>query len=265
MPSAAVISSRTPSCLIHVRAIACRLTALVVLALHGFAVQAAECPTQTLPPFDAAAGSAPGWAHLPLSKLKRDTRYAATTEEGKSVLKAEADGAASAYVHLARPDPARLPILEWRWRTNALIEAANNGDPKLEDAPVRLIVGFDGDKSTLKDDEQRRLARAKKISGREPPFATLMYIWENRAPVGTVIPSAHSTRVKMIVVESGAQGVGTWRSYRRNLLQDYQRAFGGTPQGILGVAVMTDTDNTGAKAEGLYGEIRLTCAAAGDK
>jgi hypothetical protein len=265
MESAAMISSCKPNCLSHVGAVARRITALVVLAPVGLTAQAADCPTLTLPPFDAAAGSAPGWVHVPLSKLKRDTRYAATTDEGKSVLKAEADGAASAYVHMARPDPARLPILEWRWRAKALIEAANNRDPKLEDAPVRLIVGFDGDMATLTSEEQRRLARAKKISGKNPPYATLMYIWENRAPVGTVIPSAHSTRVKMIVAESGVQGVGAWRSYRRNLLQDYQRAFGGTPRGILGVAVMTDTDNTGAKAEGFYGEIRLTCAAPGDK
>ena len=254
-----------PSCLSHVRALACRATALLVLAPYALAAQAGDCPAQVLPPFDAGAGSAPGWAHVPLSKLKRDTLYATAREDGKSVLTAVAEGAASAYVHLGRLDPARLPILEWRWRTNALIEAADNRDPKREDSPVRLIVGFDGDKSTLTGEEQRRLARARKISGREPPYATLMYIWENRAPVDTVIPSAHSTRVKMIVVESGPQGVGTWRTNRRNLLQDYRRAFGGTPQGILGVAVMTDTDNTGAKAEGFYGEIRLSCAAAGDK
>jgi hypothetical protein len=235
-------------------------TAAALLAAAGGA-RAADCTPQTLPAFDAATQAGPGWVHVPLSRLKHDTAYSASKEDGKVILKAVAEDAASAYVHMASIDPTRLPVLEWRWRTDALIDAADNRDPKREDAPVRLIVGFDGDKSTLPEEEQRRFDRAKKISGKDLPYATLMYIWENRAPVGTVIPSAHSTRVKMIVVESGPKGVGAWRSYRRNLVQDYQRAFGGTPQGIVGVAVMTDTDNTNAKAEGFYGEINFSCAA----
>jgi hypothetical protein len=235
------------------------VTATLLAAAN--AVHAADCAPQALPAFAADAKAGSGWTHVPLSKLKRDTIYSVMQDDGKAVLKATADDSASAYVHLAKIDPARLPIVEWRWRTDALIDAADNTDSKREDAPVRLIVGFDGDKSTLTEDERRQFARARKLSGREPPYATLMYIWENRAPVGTVIPSAHTTRMKMIVVESGPQGVGVWRTYRRNLIEDYQRAFGGKPRRILGVALMTDTDNTDAKAEGLYGEIRFTCAA----
>jgi hypothetical protein len=63
----------------------------------------------------------------------------------------------------------------------------------------------------------------------------------------------------MIVVESGPGGLGGWRDYRRNLVEDYRRAFGGEPGRIVGMALMTDTDNTGASAEGLYGAIRLAC------
>jgi hypothetical protein len=200
-----------------------------------------------------------------LSKLKRDTKYAVVREDGQVVLKATADGSASAFGIAAQFDPARRPFLEWRWRANALIEAADNRDPKKEDAPVRLIIGFDGDKSTLSDKEQRSLALAKKLSGEDVPFATLMYIWDNRNPVGTVIPSAHSTRLKMIVAESGAQGVGAWRSYRRNLVDDYRLAFGAAPKKVVSVAVMTDTDNTGGKAEGFYGEIRFGCAGSAAK
>jgi hypothetical protein len=237
--------------------------ALVAMMTASLAARAAECPVRTLPPFDADAAKVPGWSHVPLSKLKRDTVYTAAREEGRTVLKATADGSASAYVHMATYDPARLPLLEWRWRANALIGAADNRDPKREDSPLRVIVGFDGDKSTLSDQEQRRLAVARKVSGMDTPFATLMYIWENRAPAGTVIPSAHSERVKMIVAESGPQALGAWRSYRRNLIEDYRRAFGAAPGRIVGIAVMTDSDNTEAKAEGLYGEIRLGCAAPG--
>ena len=88
-----------------------------------------------------------------------------------------------------------------------------------------------------------------------------MYIWDNVNPVGTVITSTHSTRVKMIVAESGASHVGGWHSYRRNLAEDYAKAFGEAPQAVISVSLMSDTDNTGEKTEAYYGAIRLACAA----
>jgi hypothetical protein len=238
---------------------------LLLLPLLGAAgpAGAADCPAQPLPAFSSGNGS--GWVHVPLSRLKRDTVYSVSDDGGEPVLQAVAEDAASVFAHMGRHDPATLPLIEWRWRTNALITKADNTNSKLEDAPVRVLVAFDGDVSTLPEAEQRRFKRAKDLSGRNMPFAMLMYIWENKRPVGTVIPSAHTSQVKMIVAESGAQGVGSWRNYQRNLVDDYRRAFGSAPGPIIGVGVMTDTDNTDAKAEGFYGVIRLTCAAAGQR
>ena len=65
----------------------------------------------------------------------------------------------------------------------------------------------------------------------------------------------------MLVVASGANGLGSWQSVRRNLADDYRLAYGAEPGRVLGVAVMTDTDNTGAKAVGDYADIRFACAA----
>jgi hypothetical protein len=239
------------------RATAARFrTALVLLVLAaGLPAWSASCVPQPLPAFDAK----PGWSHVPLSKLKRDTAYSVERDGSAAILRATAEGAASAWVHMASADSALTPTLEWRWRVDALVVPADNADPKKEDAPARLIVGFDGDKSKLPDKERRRFSIAKKASGRDMPYATLMYIWENRLPVGTVIPSAHTAQLKMIVVESGPAGLGAWRSYRRDLVEDYRRAFGAAPGRILGVAVMTDTDNTGAKAEARYGPIGFGC------
>ena len=149
-------------------------------------------------------------------------------------------------------------MIEWRWRVPALIKTADNRNPKREDAPVRLMVAFDGDKATLNDKEQSQMALAKRLSGREPPYALLMYIWDNANPVGTIITSTHSTRVKMMVAESGPGHVGSWQSYRRNLAEDFARAFGEAPQTLIGVGLMSDSDNTGEKTEGYYGGIQLT-------
>jgi len=150
--------------------------------------------------------------------------------------------------------------LSWRWKTDALVPGADNRDRKREDAPLRVIVEFDGDVSTLPEAEQKKFKRAKAIARRSLPFSTLMYIWSDHVPVGTVIPSAHTSQVQMLVVASGAGGLGAWQLVRRDLAADYRRAYGAEPGQVLGVAVMTDTDNTGAKAVAYYADIRLTCA-----
>ena len=62
----------------------------------------------------------------------------------------------------------------------------------------------------------------------------------------------------MIVVESGENGKNTWKSEERNIINDYQQAFGSKPPMISGVAIMTDTDNTKESAITFYGDIIFT-------
>lgn len=45
------------------------------------------------------------------------------------------------------------------------------------------------------------------------------------------------------------------------MLDDYKRAFGRAPGRITAIAIMTDTDNTGAAVEAYYGDIRFVSAA----
>ncbi len=201
-----------------------------------------------------------GWAHLPLSRMKRDTVYSMVQADGHTVLRGVADRSASLYVALFKPAISVPTGIDWRWKTDALVPDADNRDKDREDAPLRVLVGFDGDKSTLPKDEQKRFQRAKTLTGRDGPYATLMYIWSDHVPVNTVIPSAHTRQVRMLVVASGPKGLGRWQSVHRDLAADYRRAFGAAPGRVLGVAVMTDTDNTGGKAVGEYADIRFDCA-----
>lgn len=206
--------------------------------------------------FEAAEA---GWRHQPLSSLKRDTAYSVEREGQRAVLQARADKSASAFVsRLAAPMTASGQ-LSWSWKTDALVPGADNRDKKREDAPVRLIIGFGGDPATLPDAARKQLRRAETLSGTPPPFATLMYIWSEQVPVGTVIPSAHSSQVKMLVASSGTAGLGQWQALQRDLAADYRRAWGREPGPLLGLAVMTDTDNTGTQAAGWYADIRLQC------
>lgn len=202
-----------------------------------------------------------GWIHQPMSKLKRDTVYALIDENGRKVLRGVAKSSASLYVAGIKPSIAVPAVLSWRWKTDALVPGADNRKKDLEDAPLRVLAAFDGDITKLPDAEQRRFRRAKNLAGRDLPYAVLMYIWSEQVALETVIPSAHTSQIKMLVAASGTGGLGQWHALRRNIADDYRRAYGAEPGRLLGVAVMTDTDNTRTTATGDYADIRLECAA----
>jgi hypothetical protein len=98
---------------------------------------------------------------------------------------------------------------------------------------------------------------ANLISGQEMPYATLMYIWSGKSPVDTIISNAHTSRIKMIVVDSGWDNLSTWHKHQRDLAADYKRAYGEAPGEVIGIALLTDTDNTKSETRAIYGDIEL--------
>lgn len=216
------------------------------LELPGVRSFSGHAPGEVLPP---------GWQPWILSVFKRPTSYRLVSREGKTVVRAEAQSSASGLIHPLALDPGTWPLLQWRWKVDALIAKADNSQKHLEDAPARLVVSFDGDKDTLPLHERLFFDNVRLLTGRQMPYATLMYIWGNRAPRETVIPNKHTSRVRMIVVESGHDKLGSWQDIKRNVVEDYRRAFGEEPGRISAVGIMTDTDNTGSTAQAYYGDI----------
>lgn len=204
------------------------------------------------------AGRLPrAWEPLVLVRTKKQTQYELVTKENRTVLYARAEGASSGLMQQVQADPMHQPWLEWQWKISKLVNTADNTQRATEDSPVRIILGFDGDKDNLPFADQILFETAKLVTGYDFPYATLMYIWENKAPVGTVIRSTHSSRIRMMVAEQGPEGVGRWRNFTRNIVEDYEKAFGEKPGKLIGVGVLTDTDNTGETVEAWYGDIRL--------
>jgi hypothetical protein len=93
--------------------------------------------------------------------------------------------------------------------------------------------------------------------GKYPPKGALNYIWANRIPKGEEIANAYTDRAQMVAVESGEEKVGQWLCEERNIYEDYLSLFGEAPPRLSGVAVMTDTDNTGESASASYSDLVL--------
>ncbi len=201
-----------------------------------------------------------GWQPLLLGSTKRPTAYRMVEDNGKVVLNAQAEGSASGLVTDVKFDLGPTPFLQFLWKIAKTIADADNRVASKEDSPVRVVLSFDGDKSKFTFGQKVSAGLAKTATGREFPYAQIIYIWSNQLPVGTVVPNPHTARVQMIVASSGNEGVGKWQTLTRNPREDFVKAFKEEPGRLIEVAVMSDTDNTGATVEAWYGDIRLLAA-----
>jgi len=197
------------------------------------------------------------WQIWRVTPQKNKTQYTLKNYQGRTVLHANADEAASGLVLQLTPRPATQKVLSWEWKAMNLIADADNQVSSKDDAPLRIMVAFDGDKTKLPLKDQMVFEMAKIISGHDMPYATLMYVWSSDIPVETVINNSRTSRVKMIVVNSGSDQLGVWQRHQRDLSEDYQTAFNTPPGKVIGLGLMTDSDNTKTKVNAIYGDIEL--------
>jgi hypothetical protein len=213
-----------------------------------------------LPKFSAQTarnGMPHGWNFYRIAPYKKNTVYRLENYQGRTVLSANSKTSASGLAVKLRPRQANNLWLQWEWKALSAIPEADNAERYRDDAPLRILVAFDGNKSKLPLKEKMNFEMANLISGQEMPYATLMYIWSGKSPVDTIISNAHTSRIKMIVVDSGWDNLGTWHKHQRDLAADYKRAYGEAPGEVIGIALLTDTDNTKSETRAFYGDIEL--------
>lgn len=201
------------------------------------------------------AADMPNWQPLTFDKIPRHSQYELIDDDGSTVLAAVSENAASGLTRKIEIDPQQFPIIKWRWRVNNIIE---NGDVRKksgDDYAARIYITFKYQREKAGAFERAKMAAAKAIYGEYPPVAALNYIWANRAPQNSITSNAYTKRVKMIAVQSGNENARKWHNETRNILKDYQAAFGKSPPPISGIAIMTDTDNTKSKAHAYFGDI----------
>ncbi|MFQ5580433.1 MAG: DUF3047 domain-containing protein [Nitrospiria bacterium] len=199
-----------------------------------------------------------GWEPLTFKKIERHTQYRILQEEGRPVIRAISDRSASG---LSRPldlDPKVYPILSWCWKVDGIISKGDARKKNGDDYPARIYLTFKYDPDKAGFLERSKFSILKKLNkGKYPPKGALTYIWANRIPKGEAVPNAYTDRVRMVAVESGEGKVGQRLCEERNIYEDYLSLFGEAPPRLSGVAVMTDTDNTGETASASYSDLVL--------
>jgi hypothetical protein len=185
------------------------------------------------------------------------TQYSVVRLSNRRSLMASASSSASMLRKDLRIEPEQLNALNFSWQIQKLIEGADMAHRDYDDSPVRLVLAFDGDRSQFSPKNAMLSELTHALSGRPMPYATLMYVWCNQRPVDSVIQNPRTDRIRKIVVESGAGRLNQWITYERNIRADYEKAFGEPPGALIGIGLMTDSDNTRSQAQAWYGPIQL--------
>ncbi len=205
---------------------------------------------------DPAGGPARGWHHQALPG-KKPVDFSSVHKDGRHVLAASGTSAASVVRHRVRIEPAELTQVRFSWKVPQLIPAADLAVRETDDSPVRVMLAFEGDRSKLSSRDLLLSELARTVTGEELPYATLMYVWCNQRAPGTVVRSPRTDRIRKLVLESGPDRLNQWLEYERDIRADFERAFGEPPGALVGIALMTDGDNTRSLSRAWYGPVRL--------
>ncbi|WP_418321270.1 DUF3047 domain-containing protein [Piscinibacter sakaiensis] len=202
------------------------------------------------------------WAHQTFPG-KRASHYRPQRKDGRDTVMVRASSSASMVRRRVRIEPGELGRLRFSWLVPEVIASADMTRHDREDSPVRVVLAFDGDRSKFSAKDAMKSELAETLTGEPMPYATLMYVWSNDQAAESVLVNPRTSRIRKLVVERGADNVGRWLSYERDVCADFRKAFGESPGRLLSIAIMTDTDNTRSEAKAWYGPVRHVPAAGG--
>jgi hypothetical protein len=202
-----------------------------------------------------AGAAVSGWQPLRPAPNAADTRYSLVTDGANVVLKADAQHSMSGLIYPVHVKLAQFPLLRWRWKIAAPVMSADMTKKSGDDYAARIYVMFDYPYDKLSFATRMKLQLATTLYGQKLPTAALNYVWDNRAPIGTLQANVYTDRARMMVLQSGAENSGQWVEETRDLAADFRLAFGEEAPDVVAIAVATDTDNTGESATAWYGDI----------
>lgn len=215
-----------------------------------------EVVAQPAQPLPWRSGTAAPWQHK-LFPGKRSSHYRLEQHEGRNAVHVRAQSSVSMLRQDVRVEPDQLGRVRFSWKVPALMAPADVALREQDDSPVRVVLAFAGDRTrfSMKDALLSQLSEA--LTGEPMPYATLMYVWSNQREPGTVVHSPRTERIRKIVLESGPRALGQWRDYERDIQADFEKAFGERPGALVGIGIMTDSDNTRSTAQAWYGPLQL--------
>lgn len=190
---------------------------------------------QDIPVGSFSRGSLSDWSSR---SFKGETKYELVEDADLRtvVLAASTNAAASGRYRKIRIDLTTTPFLNWSWKVTGIFPGIDERHKSGDDFPARIYVVV-----------ERGLLGARSLS--------LNYVWASQHGTGSEWPSPYTAQVRLIAVNSGHEGLGSWAQHKRNVRDDLRRVFGEEISEIDAVAIMTDADDHKGSAQTFYGDI----------
>ena len=201
-----------------------------LLLLFGTEVGAAESVAVL------RAGDIAGWEEKVFSGK---TAYETVRLDGRTVVRATSHGTASGLYLRRRIDLDETPILRWTWRVDATLGTIDERTRAGDDYSARVYV--------IRS-HPVFLWRTRAVN----------YVWASTRSPGETWPNAFTDASRHVAVRSGDTQAGRWVAERRDVRADFRKLFAESVRHVDAVAIMTDTDNTGASAVAYYGDITFS-------
>lgn len=160
------------------------------------------------------------------------------SENGNKYLSADSNGNSWTAGKVFSYDLSEYRFLSWRWRARVLPRGGDERKKGTNDSAAGLYVCFKGFVSL--------------------PYC-IKYVWSSTVPAGTVLDSPHRKATKIVVLRSGPEKLGVWVDEKRDVYADYLKVFGAkTVKTPVGIAVLTDSDDTRSRAAADYDDIAVS-------
>jgi hypothetical protein len=171
------------------------------------------------------------------------------TPRFKVVPVSERGGEKHLYLHSARSSfslnrsvdvpvgPPGKTRVSWSWKAERLPEgpAADARVGSSCDQGLQVMLHFDGNR-------------------------IISYVWDTNAPVGTVTEEGvrvlgFGMSIKVIVVQSGKEGIGRWSTIDRDVAKDFRDVFDDDPERVKTIRIQSNSQYTGTEGEGYFSPI----------
>ena len=236
-----------------------RLVGIVALQLWLLTALADGFAIAEFSALEPGSGTPDGWELTTLPNVS-PPEFEIIEHANSPVLRISSAAAAGSLTRDGGWDPGRFPLLQWRWRVDRVVEAADLRRRDGDDYAARLYVFFDVPLQALPFVDRTKIRLARWLYGERLPAAALCYVWDNDNPIDTTVPNAYTDRVQMIVLRNRDDAIGEWVDERRNIADDFAAAFDMAPVPISGIALSADTDQSGESVTAWFGDIQARAA-----
>jgi len=173
---------------------------------------------------------------ISISFADQDTKYSYEEENEKLIINAEGQNSASGLFVSNPAACLEANQLTWSWRVDQIHDTADITVEEKEDFAASILIIF-GKPGLL-----------SKPKGLSYAFTS------SELPKNTVVKSPNSPDgFRTIVLENQESSLMEWFQHKRNILEDYQLAYGEMPKKkLFSIGVFTDNDQTEESVKASY-------------